>query len=92
MVASGQSRIGLTVLLAEDNEINAIVATETLTTLGCVVVQAWDGQEAVDKADTDDFDLILLDIHMPVNSGIEVCQIIRSGQKNSSTVIGALTA
>ncbi len=89
---TGPYRKGVSVLLAEDNEVNAIVATETLALLGCDVVHAWDGQEAVEQAAAHDFDLILLDVHMPHFSGIEACRRIRLNGKDIKTPIGALTA
>lgn len=86
------SRKGLSVLLAEDNEINAIVAKEMLTILDCEVVHAEDGIEAVHQSEKQMFDLILLDVHMPNMSGIDACRMIRAGEKNQGTVMGALTA
>ena len=88
----GSSRRGLSVLLAEDNEINAIVAKEMLTLLDCEVIHAEDGIEAVHYSEKQVFDLILLDVHMPNMSGIDACRMIRAGEKNQPTVMGALTA
>ena len=90
--SSTTNAAGIKVLLAEDNEVNAIVTIHTLESLECLVVHTWNGQEAVDEARNTEFDLILLDVHMPVYSGIEVSEMIRSSSKNKQTIIGALTA
>lgn len=91
-VLSSRNRQGIAVLLAEDNEINAIVATDTLALLGCQVTHVWDGKAAVQEAALSDFEFILLDIHMPVYSGIEACRMVRANGKNAHTLIAALTA
>jgi len=67
----------LTVLLAEDNHINQIVAVAMLRKLGCEVTVAKDGQEAVDKAKDRHFDLILMDCHMPTLDGFAATADIR---------------
>lgn len=60
-----QPLLGLRVLLAEDNPINALLARTLLTKAGCSVTSAQDGEEAVAVASAAAFDLILLDIRMP---------------------------
>ena len=81
------------ILLVEDNEINRMVAREMLTAAGHKVTEARNGQIAVDLAETEHFDLILMDISMPVLDGREATRAIRAGQGPSSqTPIIALTA
>jgi signal transduction histidine kinase/CheY-like chemotaxis protein len=68
---------GARILLAEDNEINQQVATEILTNAGLQVTLAVNGQEAVDRVQENEFDLILMDIQMPVMDGYAATQQIR---------------
>ncbi len=73
---------GPRVLLAEDNEINALMATKMLEIQGCSVVRARDGAEAVEMARQsvacdEPFDLIMMDLHMPQIDGIAASAAIR---------------
>ena len=65
------------VLLAEDQPINQIVAVAMLEQLGCRVELAIDGREAVQKAGQELFDLIVLDLQMPVLDGLAAAREIR---------------
>jgi signal transduction histidine kinase/CheY-like chemotaxis protein len=67
----------LKILLAEDNKINQKVAMKTLENFGHVVELAENGFEAVEKAKLREFDLVLMDLEMPVMDGIEATRIIR---------------
>jgi len=83
----------LTVLLVEDNEINRIVAREMLQSAGHAVVEAHDGQQGVEASKTTKFDLILMDISMPIMDGRTATRAIRSEEGASQdTMIVALTA
>ncbi|GKX33595.1 MAG: histidine kinase [Rhizobiaceae bacterium MnEN-MB40S] len=83
----------LKVLLVEDNETNRFVAVELLQAEGCDVDVAVNGIEGVEKSHNGDFDLILMDISMPLMDGIEATRIIRNGGgKSASTPIIGLTA
>jgi CheY-like chemotaxis protein len=88
-----KSKIQFDVLLVEDNEINRIVAREMLEADGHTVTEAHDGLEGVHKAQSKSFDLILMDISMPVMDGRTATRTIRSGKGSSAdTKIVALTA
>lgn len=80
-------------LLVEDNEINRVVAREMLEAAGHVVQEAHNGREAVERAQVERFDLIFMDISMPVMDGREATRAIRSGDGPCAQVpIIALTA
>ncbi|MCP5169372.1 MAG: response regulator [Hahellaceae bacterium] len=84
-----------TVLLVEDNPINQKVAQRMLEKLGCSVVTAINGQDAVARCESTSFDLILMDCVMPVMDGYEATEQIRvqeQRQGRSRTPIIALTA
>ena len=78
---SEKSIKGLYILLAEDNELNMEIAEFMLQNEGAVVTKAWNGQEAVElfeKSRPGEFDVILMDIMMPVMNGYEATKMIRS--------------
>jgi signal transduction histidine kinase/CheY-like chemotaxis protein/Tfp pilus assembly protein PilF len=84
---------GKTVLLAEDNMINAIVARKLLANWGIVSEHAVNGMEAVEKAQLKPFDFILMDIHMPEMNGFDAAEQIRLQMNpNKTTPVFALTA
>ena len=81
------------ILLAEDNMINAMVSLKLLGNWGMESVHARNGEEAVKLAESQVFDCILMDIHMPSMDGIEASQRIRNtNNPNVNTPIYALTA
>ena len=72
---------GLHILLAEDNELNMEIAEFVLQNEGADVTKAWNGQEAVElfrNSEPGEFDVILMDIMMPVMNGYEATKMIRS--------------
>lgn len=87
------SGVPLNVLVVEDNEINRFVVRNMLHSDGHDVVEAHDGQQGVQIAQERAFDLILMDISMPVLDGRAAARIIRNGGGPSAqTNIIALTA
>jgi signal transduction histidine kinase/CheY-like chemotaxis protein len=87
---SPASAVGLRVLLAEDNSINAILARALLEREGCHVECATNGFEAINAARQGPHDLILMDVRMPAMDGIQASKILRAEGYTGSIV--ALTA
>ncbi len=84
---------GLRVLAAEDNETNRKVLGRFLARLGCTVEMVEDGAAAVQRAAGVPFDLILLDLQMPVLDGYEAARTVRQSKGPCRvTPIGAVTA
>ena len=83
---------GAFVLLAEDHEVNQRIVRLMLEPLGFAVTVAVNGAEAVELAGLRRFDVILMDMQMPVMGGIEATARIRAGGPNATTPILALTA
>lgn len=84
----------LRVLLAEDNDINQLLANKILQHFGFEAKTANNGTEAVQMLQQEDFDVILMDIQMPVKNGIEAATEIRAlaDEKKKNIPIIALTA
>ncbi|CCY09263.1 aTPase/histidine kinase/DNA gyrase B/HSP90 domain protein [Clostridium sp. CAG:81] len=81
---------GLHILLVEDNELNMEIAEFMLRNEGADVTKAWNGQKAVEifeKSRPDEFDVILMDIMMPVMNGYEAARMIRSMDREDAKVI-----
>ena len=87
---SGKSIKGLHILLAEDNELNMEIAEFMLRNEGAIVTKAWNGQEAVEifrKSEAGEFNVILMDIMMPVMNGYEAAKQIRFMDREDASVI-----
>ena len=93
-LAGGNRLEGVRVLLVEDNLINQQIAREFLETQGAAVTAAMNGKEAVDllTEKNDRFDLILIDIQMPVMDGLTATKLIREKPLLGNIPIIALTA
>ena len=89
---SPQAPVDNTLLLVEDNPINLDLATEVLRSAGYKVLQAGDGQEALDILDAQSVFCVLMDLRMPRMSGNEAIKIIRARPDLKSLSVIALSA
>ena len=89
-------KLNLSVLLAEDNPVNRLVCEAMLKELGCTCDWAQNGEEAVERWRARKYDVILMDLYMPMVDGFEATTRIRAREKlagaNSPIPIIALTA
>ncbi|CCO23440.1 PAS domain S-box protein [Maridesulfovibrio hydrothermalis] len=86
---------GCKILIAEDEKVNRLYTKRFLEQRGCTVETAVDGQQTLDILMYNDFDLILMDVQMPVMNGIETTEAIRKGEAgahNKRIPIIAVTA
>jgi CheY-like chemotaxis protein len=83
---------GAQVLLVEDNEINQMVAAELLVMAGIKVTIANNGKEAIKKINKFKFDLVFMDVQMPVMGGLEATKEIRKDSNCKDVPIIAMTA
>ncbi|MEO9968376.1 MAG: ATP-binding protein [Hyphomonadaceae bacterium] len=91
--ASSESFGDSKVLIVDDNLVNRQVVRSFVKAYGFQTVEAVDGIDAVEKASAEQFDLILMDIHMPRLDGVKAAQKIReSSQGNKNIPMIALTA
>jgi CheY-like chemotaxis protein/HPt (histidine-containing phosphotransfer) domain-containing protein len=87
-------RIGgkkINVLLVEDNPVGCMVATHMLEKLGCTVETAENGKQAIEKCAHNNYDIILMDIQMPVMDGVEATKQIRKNYGERTPIV-AVTA
>jgi len=82
---------GKKILVTDDNEINRLLASTILLNFGAQITEATNGEEAFKYLNVENFDLILMDIQMPVMDGLEATKLIRKNIKNHIPII-ALTA
>jgi signal transduction histidine kinase len=72
--------VGKRILVAEDNKINFFVANKFLVGWGMIVTHVEDGLLALKQLEKEEFDMILMDLHMPIMDGIEATRIIRKSE------------
>ena len=80
------------VLAVEDNRVNAALLAELLPALGLDFVLAANGAEAICRCETEVFDLILMDMQMPVMDGLAATRVLRGRANTATTPIIAMTA
>ncbi|WP_425406043.1 response regulator [Hwanghaeella sp.] len=80
------------ILLAEDNTTNQEIVVELLKDTKASVTVVSNGREAVDRIERETFDIVLMDVHMPVIDGVAATKILRSNEKFQNLPIIAMTA
>lgn len=90
-IASGELK-NKKALVVEDDSVNRLLIKIMLETFGCAIDIVNDGKYAIEKLKHIKYDIILLDIHMPLISGFEVAKFLRKDMADNSTKIIALTA
>jgi len=74
---SADTYLDLTVLVAEDNPVNQLIVAKILAKVGCVVELVENGGEALDVLQRRHFDVVLMDINMPIMDGVAATKLIR---------------
>jgi len=89
-----QAAQGMKILLAEDNAVNRKLATALLQKRGHHIAATENGQQALDALERENFDLVLMDVQMPVLDGLDTIRAIRAKEQSSGShlPIIALTA
>jgi len=91
----GKDLSGCRVLVVEDNKVNQFVAAGMLESLSCDVTLADDGQSGLSQWEQDEFDIVLMDIQMPVMDGVTAVKLMRQAEQHNNRVytpVIALTA
>lgn len=87
-----KSKLNLSILAVDDNPANLKLISAMLGDAVTNIATCTNGSEAVEQAQKEDYDLIFMDIQMPIMDGIAACQHIRESSRNKSTPIIAVTA
>ncbi|WP_420387506.1 response regulator [Roseivirga sp.] len=74
------------VLVAEDSSVIQNLLKKILLFENCKITSAKDGQSVLDKFNAEDFDLVIMDINLPVLSGLEATKKIRAGKTKKSKI------
>ena len=80
------------ILIVEDNEMNLELVTDILKAEGYSVIQAQSGNEALEMANSEQPDLILMDIQLPEMDGLEVTRLLKENESTRNIIVIALTA
>ncbi len=80
------------ILLVEDNDMNRIVISRQLMRKGFDIVEATDGQAGIDLAFSEQPDLVLMDLSLPILDGLDAVAHIRANENTADLPIIALTA
>jgi CheY-like chemotaxis protein len=83
---------GSAILIVDDTVANLLAFSAVLKPLGCRIVLARSGAEALESALQEDFDLILMDIRMPEMNGFETAQLLRGRERTRRTPIVFMSA
>jgi signal transduction histidine kinase/DNA-binding response OmpR family regulator len=94
LAGAGTGQVGGRVLVVEDNLVNTQLALGLLKKMGCEAVVAKDGREALEILQHARFDLVLMDLHMPVMGGLEATRCIRERERETGEHVSivAMTA
>ncbi|TSJ42841.1 PAS domain S-box protein [Mucilaginibacter corticis] len=78
VITVGETGLNMNVLVVDDNQINRLLVNKILTKWGAGIDFAENGLQAVDKVEHNEYDVVLMDMHMPVMGGLEATRVIRS--------------
>ena len=81
-----------TILIVDDELFNLDLLEQELETVGCHIVTAGNGEEALEKVETENPDLVLLDIIMPGIDGFEVCRRLKASHSSADIPVIFMTA
>lgn len=83
---AGLRRLGLRVLAAEDNPVNRTLLVRQLEELGCEVTLCADGVETLARWNSDEFDVLITDMNMPLMNGYELVRTLRARSTNAPII------